>query len=76
MPMYIFYPCLENGSPTSFEAFELGDDDAAREKAELVRESHVSATQVVVWRDDEALEPVRRDAPSEPAATERPSPGA
>ena len=75
MPMYIFYPCLEDGSPTSFEAYELGDDDAAREQAELVLESHASATQVMVWRDGEALEAVRRILPDRSDGPEGPSLG-
>jgi len=62
MPMYIFYPCQQDGSATSFEAFELADDSAAYEQGELVLEGHVSATHVMVWRDGEALEPIRRPA--------------
>ncbi|WP_372782005.1 hypothetical protein [Phenylobacterium sp.] len=60
MPMYIFYPCLEDGSPTSFEAFELGDDAAALEQGEAVLAGHTSATHVMVWRDGVALDPIRR----------------
>jgi hypothetical protein len=63
MPMYIFYPCLEDGSSTSFEAYELDDDAAARERAELVLESHASAVQVTVWRDGVALAPLSRTPP-------------
>jgi hypothetical protein len=60
MPMYIFYPCLEDGSPTSFEAYELADDASAQAQAELVLEAHDSAFLVKVWRGGVALEPVRR----------------
>jgi len=63
MPMYIFYPCLDDGSATSFEAYELEDDAAARERAELVLESHASAVQVRVWRDGVALAPLGRTPP-------------
>jgi hypothetical protein len=62
MPMYIFYPCLEDGSPTSFEAYELADDESALAQAEVVLESHDSAFLVKVWRGTVALEPVRRYA--------------
>ena len=61
MPMYIFYPCLEDGSSTSFEAYELEDDEAAQDQAEAVLQGHASATHVMVWRDGQALEPVRRE---------------
>lgn len=61
MPLYIFYPCLEDGSATSFEAYELGDDAAAREQGESVLDDHTSATHVTVWRDGVALAPIRRD---------------
>jgi hypothetical protein len=63
MPMYIFYPCLEDGSPTSFEAFELEDDEAAFAQGEMVLDGHASATHVMVWRDGEALAPIRRPPP-------------
>jgi len=62
MPMYIFYPCLEDGSATSFEAYELEDDAAAAEQGAAVLATHESATLVTIWRDGEALDPVRRDA--------------
>ncbi len=68
MPMYIFYPCLEDGSPTSFEAFELKDDEAAIAQGERVLDGHASATHVLVWRDGETLPPVRRPAPGAPEA--------
>jgi hypothetical protein len=61
MPMYIFYPCLEDGSATSFEAYELEGDAAAREQGEIVLDGHASATHVMVWRDGLALPPIRRD---------------
>ena len=60
MSMYIFYPCLEDGTPTSFEAFELDDDEAAVARGETVLEGHASATHVMIWRDGEALDPIRR----------------
>lgn len=75
MPMYLFYPCQEDGSPTSFEAYELADDASAQAKAEVVLESHDSAFLVMVWRGGVALEPVRRAAPGRVAEPEGPSPG-
>ena len=62
MPMYIFYPCLEDGSANSFEAYELSDDAAAAEQGELVLAGHASATHVIIWRDGRPLEPLRRAA--------------
>jgi hypothetical protein len=75
MPMYLFYPCLEDGSPTSFEAYELEDDASAQAQAEAVLESHDSASLVMVWRGGVALEPVRRAAPDRAAEPQGPSPG-
>jgi len=72
MPMYIFYPCLEDGSATSFEAYELGDDDAAREQGGAVLANHASATHVMVWRDGQALAPIRREDAPRPAGPEAP----
>jgi len=69
MPMYIFYPCQADGSPTSFEAFELADDEAAFAQGEAVLEGHASASHVMVWRDGAALEPIRR-APRGSSETE------
>jgi hypothetical protein len=62
MPMYIFYPCLADGSATSFEAYELEDDTVAAEQGAAVLAAHASATHVTVWRDGEALGPIPRDA--------------
>jgi hypothetical protein len=75
MPMYIFYPCLEDGSSTSFEAFELDDDEAAFAQGEAVLAGHDSATHVMVWRDGEALDPIRRDPRASPMGAEVPPPG-
>jgi hypothetical protein len=72
MPMYIFYPCLEDGSATSFEAYELEDDAAASEQGAAVLAAHASATHVTVWRDGEALGPIRRDAAASPPGRARP----
>ncbi|HEX2817184.1 MAG TPA: hypothetical protein VHN39_12350 [Phenylobacterium sp.] len=63
MPMYLFYPCRDDGLPTSLEAFELADDAAARDQACSVLAGHASATQVTVWCDGEALETVCRGPP-------------
>jgi hypothetical protein len=60
MPMYIFYPCQEDGTATSFEAYELQTDAQAAEQAEMVLSGHASATHVMIWRDGQALAPVRR----------------
>jgi len=61
MPMYIFYPCQDDGSATSFEAYELEDDAAAAGQGANVLEAHASATHVMIWRDGHALAPIRRD---------------
>jgi hypothetical protein len=74
MPMYLFYPCLEDGSPTSFEAYELDDDASAQAQAELVLDNHDSAVLVQIWRGVVALEPIRRSSPGRSAEPEGPSP--
>jgi hypothetical protein len=61
MPMYIFYPCLADGSSTSFEAVELADDRAVHDRARTVLERHASATHVKVWREGEPVDTIRRN---------------
>jgi len=61
MPMYLFYPCLEDGSSTSFEALELADDLAVYDQARTLLARHASATHVTVWRDGEPVDTIRRE---------------
>ena len=61
MPMYIFYPCLADGSSTSFEAIELADDLAVHDRAKAVLARHASATHVRVWREGEPVDVIRRE---------------
>lgn len=57
MPIYTFYPCRSDGSSTTFEAFELDGDDAARDRAALLVEQHPSCAFVTVWRGDREVLP-------------------
>lgn len=57
MPIYTFYPCRPDGSSTTFEAFELDGDDAARGRAALLQEQHPSCAFVTVWRGDREVLP-------------------
>jgi hypothetical protein len=52
MPIYTFYPCRFDGSSTTFEVFELGGDDDARERAAVLKAQHPSCAFVTVWRGD------------------------
>lgn len=55
MPMYTFYPSRSDGSPISFEAFELPDDREAAARAELVLRQHSSCSLVTAWRDEKIV---------------------
>lgn len=57
MPIYTFYPCRADGSSTTFEAFELDGDHAARERAAVLRAQHPSCAFVTVWRGDHEVLP-------------------
>lgn len=57
MPLYTFYPCLWDGSSTTFEALELDGDDDARERAAVLKQQHPSCAFVTVWRGDSQVIP-------------------
>jgi hypothetical protein len=57
MPLYTFYPCRWDGSSTTFEAYELEGDDAARRRAAVLKEQHPSCAFVTVWRGDKEVLP-------------------
>ena len=49
MPLYTFYPCREDGTSTTFETFELADDEAARQRAGKIAREHESSSYVAIW---------------------------
>jgi len=57
MPLYTFYPCRLDDTALGFEAFELDDDTAARERAQGVLADHASAAFVVAWCGDRLCSP-------------------
>lgn len=52
MPIYTFYPCRTDGSSPTFEAFDLGGDDEALTRANLMLDEHDSCAFVTVWQGD------------------------
>lgn len=52
MPLYIFYPCHDDGTSETFLAHELPGDTAARSYAGELLEQHRSASRVAIWLDD------------------------
>jgi hypothetical protein len=63
MPLYTFYPCRPDGSSTTFEAFELADDDEAQRRAMELLAAHPTCAFATVWQGDRevlgALQPAR-----------------
>ena len=70
MPIYTFYPRMNDGSALTFNAVELADDQAAIDHCLLVLSEHLSATEVVVWDEDRRVHGVGRGVPAR-AATVR-----
>ena len=55
MAIYTFYLCNPDGSSTSFEAFELGGDKSAPERALKLLGEHPSCAYVAVWEGDRPI---------------------
>ena len=73
MPLYTFYPCKEDGTATSMEAFFLEADDKAPPFALKVMTEHPSCAFVSVWHDARPVLVRRRsDAGSRPIAMPNP----
>ena len=51
-PLFTFYPCLPDGSSSTFEMFEETDDTHALVRAQQVLREHSSATEVIVWQGE------------------------
>jgi hypothetical protein len=55
MAIYTFYLCSGDGASTSFEAFDLGGDEYAPERALQMLAEHPSCAYVAVWQGDRPL---------------------
>jgi hypothetical protein len=63
MAIYTFYRCNLGGVAGSFEAFALGTDAEAPERALKVLKDQPSCTDVAVWDDKRQIPESRRGAP-------------
>ncbi len=68
MPIYTFYPRMNDGAALTFDAVELADDQAAIAYCRLVLSEHLSATEVVVWEGDRRVHGVDRGVPARAVA--------
>lgn len=68
MPIYTFYPRMNDGAALTFNAVELADDQAAVDHCMLVLSEHLSATEVVVWDGDRRVHAVGRGVPARKVA--------
>jgi hypothetical protein len=50
--IYTFYLCSGDGCASTFEAFELGGDEFASERARRMLGEHPSCAYVAVWSED------------------------
>ncbi len=55
MAIYTFYLCNPDGRSISFEAFELGGDNSAPERALKLLGEHPSCAYVAVWEGDRPI---------------------
>jgi hypothetical protein len=55
MPIYTFYLCNLDGGSNSFEAFELGGDKSAPDRALKLLGEHPSCAYVAVWEGDRPI---------------------
>ena len=70
MTIYTFYLCNLDGGANSFEAFALGSDAEAPERARRMLREHPSCTYVAVWDDERpVLESHRGDLQPAPQPT-------
>jgi hypothetical protein len=67
LPIYTFFPRMNDGSALTFDAVELADDQAAIDYCRLVLAEHLSATEVVVWDEDRRVHGTGRGVPDRPA---------
>jgi hypothetical protein len=52
LSIYTFYGRRPDGAPTSFEAYDLSDDQAAAVQAQVLLEQHMSAARIEVYDKD------------------------
>jgi hypothetical protein len=50
--IYTFYLCASDGRSTTFEAFELGGDEFAPQRALEMLAEHRSSAYVAVWSEE------------------------
>lgn len=55
MAIYTFYLCSGDGAANSFEAYELGSDTYAPDRALKLLAEHPSCAYVAVWEGDRPL---------------------
>ena len=60
MAIYTFYPCRDDGSAATFEAFDLSGDDDTAPVAATVLVRHPSATFVSIYEADRRIGQIRR----------------
>jgi hypothetical protein len=53
--IYTFYLCTGGGCASTFEAFELGGDEFAPERALRMLSEHPSCAYVAVWSEDREI---------------------
>ena len=71
MAMFTFYLCQADGHASSFESFEMGDDPDLAARALQLLADHPGCAYVNVWRGDEKLISVHREASSRRGASAR-----
>lgn len=74
MAIYTFYLCNLGGGASSFEAFALGSDAEAPERALQMLKDHPSCTYVAVWDDRRPVLESHRSASAPQAGAEPTSP--
>ena len=66
MAMYTFYLCAGDGDAASLEAFELGSDEYAQERALKMLQEHPSCAYVAVWDSERPVLERHRGVASQP----------
>lgn len=74
MAIYTFYLCNLGGGASSFEAFDLGSDAEAPERALQMLRDHRSCTYVAVWDDQRPVLESHRGASARQGDVEPTSP--
>ncbi|MFI4963722.1 MAG: hypothetical protein ACHP9T_00005 [Caulobacterales bacterium] len=64
MSVVTFYLCKLDGSESSFEAFELGSDVEAPDRANAMLAEHLNCAFVAVWQEKRTVLTQQRRPPS------------